>query len=40
MIGEAKRQAESQQLPIRFEVMDAQEPDFLDESFDAVVTRT
>ena len=39
MIGEAKRQAESQQLPIRFEVMDAQEPDFLDESFDAVVTR-
>lgn len=39
MIEEARRQALEEGLEITFLVMDAQEPDFPEESFDYVVTR-
>lgn len=39
MIAEAKTQAETEGLPIRFEVMDAQALSFANESFDAVISR-
>lgn len=39
MIGEARRQAETEALSVDFRVMNAQQLDFSDASFDAVVSR-